>query len=102
MIDIKNGRFSFEKRSDLLELANKKLVFIINNKPKKLTIKLIGELVVLFDNDIEVSQSHYEWFSMNKSLVFTNVIACENYLKDERECEIIAEALYDFRGDNGH
>jgi hypothetical protein len=37
----------------------------------------------------------------DKTLVFANIIACENFLKEEKRCEEIAEALYSFRKENG-
>ena len=38
----------------------------------------------------------------DKFLAFTNMITDANYLKEEKNCELIAEALYAFRKNNGH
>lgn len=98
---IKKGKIIIKTDEDLLEITNRSLVFVIRNEPKKLMCRREGNLIVLYDNDTFVSESHYEWYLNDKTLVFTNVTACENYLREERNCELIAEALYAFRKENG-
>ncbi len=101
MMDIINGKIIIKTEDDLLEIINKTLVFVIRNKPKKLQAKREKDLIVLYENSKYISESHYEWYLNDKTLVFTNIIACENFLKEEARCEAIAEALYAFRKKNG-
>ena len=101
-MDTVNGKIIIKTEDDLVEIINKSLILVIKNKAKKCKITRVDNQIVLLDRDTVVSQSHFEWYLNDKSLIFTNVIACENYLKKERECELIAEALYSFRKDNGH
>lgn len=82
-MDIVNGRFIIETEDDLLEIMNKSLVFVIRNKPKKLIAKKEKDLIVLYENNKHISESHYEWYLNDKTLVFTNIVACENFLKEE-------------------
>ena len=102
MLKITNGRIIIKTEDDLSEIINKSLIFVIKNKPKKCKLKREDNLITLYENDAFISQSHFEWYLNDKSLIFTNITACENYLKEEANCELIAEALWTFRKENGH
>ena len=107
MTDIKNGRFIIKTKKDLLEMVNKELVFVINNQPKKLLLKMIKNQIVLYNKDKQITQSHYDRYLNDRGLndrglVFTNIISCEDYLQRESLCENIAEALIAFKRTNGH
>ena len=100
-MEIKNERFIIKTEDDLSEVINKTLVCVIRNKPRKLLIKREKDLIVLYENNEHITESHYEWYLNDKSLIFTNTIACENFLQEEARCESIAEALFTFRKENG-
>jgi len=91
-----------KNREELNELNNKKIVSIIKNRPMELTLKCVGNQVVLFNSlDEQITQCHYEWYLNRETPLFDTLEECSEYLKLEKLCEQIAEDLYSFRTQNG-
>jgi len=97
-----NGQIIIKTKNDLAEIINKRFAFIIRNEPKMCDVKREGDLICLYDDDVFISESHVDWYLQGKSFVFIDTLACHQYLIDEKECELIAEAIYSFRKNHGH
>lgn len=96
-MEILNGQIIIKTEEDLSEILNKTLVHVISGKARKVKAIKEKELIVLYENTKRISESHYEWYLDDRSLIFTNITACEAYLIEEERLEKIAEALWLFK-----
>lgn len=79
-----DGQVIIKNENDLNKIIGKRFAFIIKNQPKMCDVRREGNLICLYDNNNFVSESHIDWYLKDKSLVFVDILACHQYLIDEK------------------